>query len=300
MFSIEGSAMSGNLFCFGLGFSALRLARELGAQGWEVSGTCRNADKQRTLEAEGITAHLMNEQETPDASAFAEATHVLVSIPPDDEGDIVARTYGENLAATPNLDWLGYLSTTGVYGDRQGDWVDETTPVDANTPRGARRVMAEQQWLDLFEASGLPVHIFRLAGIYGPGRNQLETIRSGKARRIIKPGQVFSRIHVDDIAQVLEASMMRPDPGQIYNLCDDEAAPPQEVLDFAAELLGLEPPPAVPFDKAELSPMARSFYADNKRVRNDRIKTELGITLHYPTYREGLRALLPTVSSDPV
>lgn len=289
--------MSGNLFCFGLGFSAIRLARELGAQGWEVSGTCRSADKQRDLEAEGIVVHLMNDQEQPDPSAFADATHVLVSIPPGESGDIVARTYGESLAEIRDLEWLGYLSTTGVYGDRQGGWVDENTPVDATTLRGARRVMAEQQWLDLFESTGLPVHIFRLAGIYGPGRNRLEAIRSGKARRIIKPGQVFSRIHVDDITQVLEASMLRPDPGQIYNLCDDEPAPPQEVLDFAAELLGMEPPPAVPFDKADLSPMARSFYADNKRVRNDRIKTALGVTLHYPTYREGLRALLSTVTS---
>lgn len=291
--------MSGSLFCFGLGFSAIRLARELGAQGWNVAGTCRSPDKQRALEAEGVTAHLFNDNQTPDPSVFAHATHVLVSIPPDDSGDIVARTYGESLADQKALEWLGYLSTTGVYGDRAGDWVDEDTPVDANTERGARRVLAEDQWIALCEDRGLPVHIFRLAGIYGPGRNQLETIRAGKARRIIKPGQVFSRIHVDDIAQVLEASMLRPDPGRIYNLCDDEPAPPQDVLAYAAALLGADPPPAISFDEAEMSPMARSFYSDNKRVRNDRIKTELGVTLHHPTYREGLKSLLPTVTPEP-
>lgn len=291
--------MSGTLFCFGLGFTARRLALSLAGSGWDVAGTCRSAEKQAELEAQGLTVHLLNETEQPDPSVFAGATHVLQSIPPDEEGDSVARRYGDSLAALPGLEWFGYLSTTGVYGDHGGDFVDEDTPVNANTDRGARRIMAEGEWRALFETQGLPLHIFRLAGIYGPGRNQLESLRAGRARRIIKPGQVFSRIHVDDIVRILEASIARPDPGRVYNVCDDEAAPPQDVISFAADLLGEAPPPEIPFEAAELSPMALSFYADNKRVHNDRIKRELGVRLAYPTYREGLRALLPTVSSGP-
>lgn len=289
--------MSGTLFCFGLGFTARRLALSLAGSGWDVAGTCRTDEKRAALEAESFTVHLLSDTEELDPSVLADATHVLQSIPPDEEGDSVARRYGDSLAALPGLEWFGYLSTTGVYGDHGGDWVDEETAVDANTDRGARRIMAEEQWQALFETQGLPLHIFRLAGIYGPGRNQLESLRTGRARRIIKPGQVFSRIHVDDIVQILEASIARPDPGRIYNVCDDEAAPPQEVVAFAADLLGEAAPPEIPFEDADLSPMARSFYADNKRVRNDRIKQELGIRLAYPTYRQGLRALLPTVSS---
>lgn len=284
--------MTRSLFCFGLGYSALRLARALGSDGWDVAGTCRSPEKQADLEAQGITAYLMNGDELPDPTAFAAASHVLVSIPPDADGDPVARAFGDALAASDTLRWFGYLSTTGVYGDKGGGWVDENTPADPNTTRGARRVAAEQAWKDLFESQGLPVHIFRLAGIYGPGRNQLESLRAGTAKRIVKPGQVFSRIHVDDIVAVLRASIAQPNPGAVYNVCDDEAAPPQDVVTHAARLLGVEPPPEIPFDEAALSPMARSFYADNKRVRNDRIKTELGLTLAYPTYREGLAALL--------
>ncbi|WP_260349055.1 SDR family oxidoreductase, partial [Alloyangia mangrovi] len=189
----------------------------------------------------------------------------------------------------PALDWVGYLSTTGVYGDHGGDWVDEDTPLTPTTARGKARAEAEAAWQAI---DGLPLHIFRLAGIYGPGRGPFEKVRQGTARRIVKPGQVFSRIHVEDIAQVLEASIRHPRPGAIYNLCDDDPAPPEEVLQHAAELLDLPPPPEVAFDAAEMSPMARSFYAENKRVRNDRIKDELGVTLLYPDYRAGLAALL--------
>ena len=169
----------------------------------------------------------------------------------------------------------------------------KTTPLTPNGPRGRHRVAAERGWCDLMERSGLPVHVFRLAGIYGPGRNALVTVREGRARRVVKPGQVFSRIHRDDIMQVLLASMRTPDPGAVYNLCDDEAAPPQDVIAYACDLLGVAPPPEIDFDSAELTPMARSFYADNKRIHNDRIKKELGVTLRWPTYREGLRALVP-------
>jgi len=191
--------------------------------------------------------------------------------------------------AAPDLDWVGYLSTTGVYGNHDGGWVDEDTPLTPSTKRGQWRKQAEEDWQSI---PGLPLHIFRLAGIYGPGRGPFAKLRNGTARRVIKDNQVFSRIHVDDIAQVLAASIAAPNPGAIYNLCDDDPAPPQDVIAYAAELLNMPIPPAVPFDQADLSPMARSFYGDSKRVRNDRMKSELGITLKYPTYRAALAAML--------
>ena len=195
------------------------------------------------------------------------------------------------------MKWVGYLSTTGVYGDRGGDWVDEESPLEPNTARGQRRLQAERSWLRLHSDFGLPVHLFRLAGIYGPGRNTLLNVRDGSAKRIIKPGQIFSRIHVEDIAGVLAASIAKPNPGRAYNVCDDEPCPPQEVVEFAANLLGLPLPPEIPFEQAELSPMAKSFYAESKRVSNRRIKTELGYKLVYPNYREGLRALKTTLTA---
>jgi nucleoside-diphosphate-sugar epimerase len=192
-------------------------------------------------------------------------------------------------AQASRLDWLGYLSTTGVYGDARGDWVDESAPLTPATERGRRRVNAEASWSAIPD---LPLHIFRLAGIYGPGRGPFAKVRDGTARRIIKPGQVFSRIHVEDIAQVLEASMLNPEAGTVFNLCDDDPAPPQDVIAHAADLLDMEIPPETPFEEADLSPMARSFYSESKRVRNDRIKTDLGVTLKYPDYRAGLAAVL--------
>jgi nucleoside-diphosphate-sugar epimerase len=216
-------------------------------------------------------------------------THVLTSVAPDEAGDPVLDLHGPDLLRLPGLAWAGYLGTTAVYGDRGGAWVDEETPVDPTLARADRRARAEAAWL----ASGLPAHVFRLAGIYGPGRNAFVNLRDGTARRVVKPGQVFSRIHVEDIATVLEASIARPRPGAVYNVCDDEPVPPQEVVAHAAALLGVEPPPEQPYATAELSPMARTFYRDNRRVRNDRLKQELGVRLAYPTYREGLAALLP-------
>ncbi|MEL6265400.1 MAG: NAD-dependent epimerase/dehydratase family protein, partial [Pseudomonadota bacterium] len=183
------------------------------------------------------------------------------------------------------------LSTVGVYGDRQGGWVDEDSPCRPSTARGRARLAAEEAWQALAIRAGFPLHIFRLAGIYGPGRGPFSKVRAGTARRIIKPGQVFSRIHVEDIATVLAASIARPAPGTVYNVCDDEAAPPEDVLEHAAGLLGLPPPPAVAWEEAEMSPMARSFYAESKRCSNARL-AGLGVTLAYPTYREGLAALL--------
>jgi nucleoside-diphosphate-sugar epimerase len=193
------------------------------------------------------------------------------------------------------LAWVGYLSTTGVYGDRQGGWVDETSALQPTGERGRRRVAAERAWLDLHRRRGVPVHVFRLAGIYGPGRSAIDTVLAGEAKRIDKPGQVFGLIHVADIAAVLEASIARPNPGAIYNVCDDDPAPPEAVIAEACRLLGRTLPPLVPFAEAKrtMSEMALSFYADNKRVRNDRIKKELGVVLTYPSYRDGLAALKP-------
>jgi nucleoside-diphosphate-sugar epimerase len=285
-----------HLFCFGLGYSATALARRLIAEGWTVSGTCRSVDRQAALSADGIAAALFDGS-TPLADArsrLAAATHVLSSVPPGADGDPVLRRHFDDLAECGHLRWVGYLSTTGVYGDRGGDWVDEDSPLEPSGERGARRVTAEAWWLDLWWDHQLPVHLFRLAGIYGPGRNALETVRSGRAKRIYKAGQVFSRIHVADIAQTLDRSMARPNPGRAYNVCDDDPAPPDEVIKFACALLGVAPPPVIPYHEAEpeMSAMARSFYRDNKRVRNDRIKKELGVVLEYPDYKTGLRALL--------
>ena len=286
------TAAPGKLFCFGLGYSALALAQTLLAEGWAIAGTVRSAEKQTDLAGSGVTVHLFERGRPLAAAAFDHVTHVLQSIPPDEEGDPVLAMHGAALAHLPQLRWFGYLSTTGVYGDRAGDWVDEHSDLQPTGERGRRRVAAEVGWSRLAHAEGLPLHVFRLAGIYGPGRSALDSLRAGTARRVIKPGQVFSRIHVTDIVQVLRASMARPNPGAVYNVCDDDPAPPWEVIEYAADLLGMPPPPAVPFEQALLSDMARSFYDDNKRVRNERIKQELGVQLMYPSYRAGLQALL--------
>jgi nucleoside-diphosphate-sugar epimerase len=281
--------MTGTLLSLGHGYSASALARRLLPQGWRIIGTTRSADRAAVLRAGGVEPLLWPGDLTP---ALADATHLLSSIAPDEAGDPALAAHGAEIAAAP-LRWVGYLSTTGVYGDHQGGWVDESTPLTPSTQRGVQRVRAEAEW----QALGLPLHIFRIAGIYGPGRGPFEKVRDGTARRIVKPGQVFSRIHVDDIAQVLEASVNRPNPGAIYNLCDDDPAPPEDVIGHAATLLGLPLPPAIAFDQADLSPMARSFYAESKRVRNDRIKSELGVRLIHPDYRAGLAALLRAESA---
>ncbi len=283
------------LFCFGLGYVARALAGALGSRGWAVAGTCRSEEKRRALEADGIDAFIFGGDRPLDdtPAALAGTTHLLASIPPAQGGDAALAHHAGDVAAVETLEWIGYLSTTGVYGNHRGLWVDEETPVQPSGERGARRVDAEIRWLDLWDTYGIPVHVFRLAGIYGPGRSPLDQVRAGAARRIDKPGQVFSRIHVDDIVAVLRASIARPHGGRAYNVCDDKPAPPAEVVAFACDLLGVEAPPLIPFEEAAgLSPVARSFYADNKRVRNDRIKEELGVTLRYPDYESGLRALL--------
>ncbi|MEM7631869.1 MAG: SDR family oxidoreductase [Pseudomonadota bacterium] len=278
--------MTGVLFSFGHGYSAKALTRLLLPDGWRITGTTRSADRAAALAETGVTPVVF-----PGVPVDLDGvTHLLISAGPDAEGDPVLRVMGEEIAARADqFDWVGYLSTTGVYGDHQGGWVDEATPLTPSTRRGQWRRQAEEAWRAV---PALPLHIFRLAGIYGPGRGPFAKVRAGTARRVIKPGQVFSRIHVDDIAQVLAASIARPNPGAAYNVCDDDPAPPQDVIGHAAALLGLPLPPAEPFETAEMTPMARSFYAESKKVRNDRIKSELGVTLRFPSYREGLAALL--------
>ena len=277
-----------HLLCFGFGFSAQALAARLDQKLWKISATSRSAEGIAKIEKQGFHGLLFDGT----LQIASDVTHLLISAPPDDLGDPVLRVFQEQLQSlSGQLKWVGYLSTTGVYGDRGGGWVDEDSPLDPKTMRGQRRLEAEQGWLKLHSDHGLPVHLFRLAGIYGPGRNQLLSALNGSAKRIIKVGQIFSRIHVDDIAGVLVASIAKPHPGRAHNVCDDEPCPPQEVVEFAANLLGLPLPPEIPFEQANLSPMAKSFYADSKRVSNRRVKDELGYKLLYPNYREGLLAL---------
>lgn len=288
--------MQDHLFCFGLGYSAAVLGRDLMARGWRVSGTTRSPKRADELRREGFAVHLFD-RSTPLADARAalgDARHVLISTPPDADGDPVLAMLAQHLAPLArDWQWLGYLSTTGVYGDQGGAWVDETTPLHPTSERARRRVAAERDWQAFAARSGSPLHIFRLPGIYGPGRSAIDALRAGSARRIDRPRQVFSRIHVEDLAQALAASMARPDPGAVYNICDDEPAPQHAVIAHAAELLGMAPPPLEPFEDAAktMSAMAQSFYTESKRVRNGKMKRELDVVLRYPSYREGLAAL---------
>lgn len=279
------------LLCIGLGYTAQALARRLPPDAWRIRGTSRDPQ----LEPEAVHAWAgdvplfpFGREVHPPAALWPGVTHLLVSAPPDRHGDPVLDVAGQRLRTLPDLRWVGYLSTTGVYGDRGGAWVDEDTAAAPIQERSRRRLAAEEAWL----ATGLPVHVFRLAGIYGPGRSVVERLQAGRARRIVAPGQVFSRIHVDDIAAVLAASLAAPAPGTIYNVCDDEPAPAADVVEYAARRLGLPVPPAEPLAEADLSPMARSFYADNRRVANRRIKERLGVELACPTYREGIDAII--------
>lgn len=282
------------LFCFGLGYTGQALAKALIVDGWRVAGTCRDREQVAHLAEHGIEAHVFGgEAPMADAASVLEgATHLLSSVPPGNEADAVLTHHGADIARIAGrLSWTGYLSTTGVYGSRYGGWVDETSERRPGSPRSQRRVEAEDGWLRLGEDSGLAVHLFRLAGIYGPGRSVFDQIEAGTAKRVVRKGQVFSRIHVDDVVRVLRASMARPNAGAAYNICDDEAAPPADVVTHACGLLGVEPPPEVTFEDAGLSAMALTFWNDNKRVRNDRLHDELGVELAYPTYREGLAAI---------
>ena len=282
-----------NLFVFGLGYSATATAAILQTGGWRVSGTVRSAAKAAELATKGLSSILFDDRAAVE-NALQTATHLLVSTPPGDNGDPALSAFGPAVLDVPKLRWIGYLSTIGVYGEHHGEWVDEETPTAAPRGRKSARIEAEHAWAALAKKREAPFDIFRLAGIYGPGRSALDRIRAGDARRIVKPGQVFNRIHVEDIAQTVIIAIRRERRGagsRIYNVADDEPAPPQDVLLYAAELLGAPPPPEIPFEDADLSPMARSFYEDNKRVHNTKIKRELGVLLRHPTYRDGLEAL---------
>jgi len=288
------------LLALGLGFSARALARRWRARGANVLGTTQNLARAREEDGVARLAFGAATELRALEGTLEKTTHVLVSIPPDEAsaaaGDVVLARLADALAAAHHILWLGYLSTTGVYGDRGGDrlggWVDETSARRPGNPRSLRRAAAEDAWLALWRDRGVPVHVFRLSGIYGPGRSAIDQLRAGTAKRIDKPGQIFSRIHVEDIAAVLEASIARPRPGAIYNVADDRPAPAHEVVAHAAKLLGVPAPPLEPYDPEKLSPMAREFYAETRRVKNERIKEELGVVLQYPDYKAGLAAIL--------
>ena len=262
------------LLVFGLGYTARAFVKRLGRD-WGIVSTIRG-----------------EHSPVPPENGFADVTHILISIPPGETGDPVLDGYAAAIAGLRGLQWIGYLSTTGVYGTRDGGWVDEDSELRPTNARSKRRAEVEASWLYLWRHHGVPLHIFRLAGIYGPGRSAFDALRVGTAKRIDAGDQVFSRIHLDDIAGILLASIAQPRPGAIYNVCDDEPAAQEAVIAHAARLLRIEPPPLVPLAEAELSPMARSFYADNKRVSNALIKSELAVSLAYPNYRAGLAAIL--------
>lgn len=292
--NISGTA--NHLFCFGMGFSAKRLARHAFLDGWQAAGTARTPEGLSAIAAAGAQAYPFDRARPVPKQVLSATTHLLVSIPPDDRGDPVIDLHAEDIASITSIVWIGYLSSTGVYGDTGGKPVDETAPLRPTSARAERRAAAERAWIAFGRARSLPVHIFRLASIYGPGRSAIDQVRNGTARRIDKPNHLFSRIHVEDITRVLKASMSQPHPGAIYNVCDDEPAAAADVIFHAAELMGVAPPPLVSFEaaSAEMSPMALSFWRDNRRVVNGRIKDELGVTLRYPDYRKGLKTILGT------
>ncbi len=281
------------LLALGMGYSASALAGRLNGPEWRIIGTARGEDGAHAIEAKGHRAIVFDGEAQAPAlgDALRETTHLLLSAPPGEHGDPLLHLHRDDLEAARDLDWIGYLSTIGVYGNHQGAWVDESTPPTPGSVRSKQRFHAENAWAEFAEAQGLTLQIFRLAGIYGPGRNALARLRAGQERRIDKPDQVFNRIHLADIVTVVEAGIRAGATGGVFNVADDEPAAPQDVIAFAAELLGVEPPPLIPWEEADLSPMARSFYLESKRVRNLRIKDVLGVKLTYPTYREGLRAL---------
>lgn len=280
------------LFCFGLGYTATVLAERLSElPDVAIAGT-RTRPEGIGLPGVKIAAFHGDSRHTDVADLLQGSTHILVSIPPDLEGCPALRVFKDDLAKLKSLEWVGYLSTIGVYGDTKGEWVDEESPVRPASERSLRRWHAERGWRAFGQETGVRTEVFRLPGIYGPGRSVIESLRAGTARRIIKPGQVFNRIHVVDIARALEAAMDQATAFDTYNVVDDEPAPPQDVIVYGADLLGIPPPPEVSYDDARLSPMAASFYAETKRVRNTRLKTALDFELLYPTYRDGLLAIV--------
>ncbi|MCI5060908.1 MAG: SDR family oxidoreductase [Alphaproteobacteria bacterium] len=283
------------LFCFGYGYCAGYLADALRQDAsWTVGGSTRSEDRRKEMLGARIRARIFDiDHPIADPETFFNRlTHVLISIPPGDYGDEAFRLHAQDFVNLPNLEWVGYLSSTTVYGDRGGGSVDEYAEIRPTSKRGSRRAKAETQWMSLFKQHNVPVHIFRLSGIYGPGRSVLDSVRAAMPRRIEKPGHVFNRIHVEDIIQVLKASIEKPDPGSIYNLADDLPTPSHELIAYACELLGMEVPPLIPFEEADLAPITVSFYKDNKHVVNEKVKSELDVKLKYPDYTSGLKRCL--------
>lgn len=287
------------LFVFGFGYCARHYLEGPGATAGRVTGTVTSRDAASALSFGRVEilpfSPAGSDPRIP--GRLAESDALLVSVPPGERGDPALNAFREALLRSPGLRRIVYLSTIGVYGDHGGRWIDESAGCHPSGPRTLARLEAENGWRALGEESGKAVHVLRLAGIYGPGRNALEDLRNGTARRIVKPGQIFNRIHVSDIARAIAACFAHPGPGGVWNVADDEPAPPQDVVAYAAGLLGIPPPPEIPFGSADLSPMARSFYADSKRCSNRALKEVLGVTLAYPTYREGLRALVDAPAS---
>ncbi len=287
---LDGLGPEARLVVIGCGYSASAfLALSVAAGLGGAVATTRHAGRFAEIRALGAEPIAFDGSAPVPALAEAirRATHLVVSAPPDGEGDPLLRQHADDIAAAKDLAWIGYYSTIGVYGDHDGGWIDESAPLAATSERGGRRIETEADWLGLGGRIGVPVTVLRLAGIYGPGRNGLKNLAEGTAKRVIKPGQVFNRIHVDDIAAATQLAAVQR-AGGMFNLCDDEPAPPQDVVSYAAGLMGIAPPPEVPFDEAEMTPMARSFYSDNKRVSNRAVKEKLGFTFRYPTYRPAL------------
>jgi nucleoside-diphosphate-sugar epimerase len=283
----------GHLFCFGLGYTAFRLALRLIDKGWKVSGTTRSFENAEKLSLAGIKPFLFDGRSPIEASdkIFSDVTHLIASIPPADIGELPLLHHQKDLCSSHKLTWVTYLSTPAVYGDRKGALVSEANEPKPESKRGHRRLAAENAWLKAIQGTKASIQIMRLSGIYGPGRNVIDQVREGRARIIEKPGQVFNRIHVDDIGTILMASMLRPDQGRVYNVADQEACPSGDVVRFACQLIGVHPPDPILFESAELSDMARSFYSECKRLVTNRLKDELMVDLEYPTYREGLKAI---------
>ncbi len=287
-----------SILFLGAGYTAKEMMRQLqhtpDFKDLVIYGTTRSGRNFENIKKAGGTPILYEGTGPSDAlgPVLRSAPYILVSISPKEQGDLILQHHLQEIKANQNLSWVGYLSTVGVYGNHDGAWVSEDSQANPSSKRSQWRKLAEDQWLDLHQQNGIPAHIFRLPGIYGPGRGPTNKLKKGTARRIEKKGQVFNRAHVEDIANILIASMSQPNPGAIYNVSDDEPAPPQDVLAYAAQCLGLDVPPLIPFEQAEMTQMAKSFYTDNKRISNKRIKEELGVSLKYPTYREGIKACL--------
>lgn len=283
-----------NLVILGYGYSSAAIAREIRPSLATLHVTARAAEKVARLRGTGLEAlAFAGAVLAPElASALAKATHLLISAPPGEGGDPLLNAPGFGALALPALQRVVYLSTVGVYGDHGGDWVDEASPLRPVSLRSRQRVQAETAWQGFAAARAVDLGIFRLSGIYGPGRSAIDNLKAGTARRIVKPGQVFNRIHVADIGAAVAQALRHAGPLGVFNLTDDAPCPPQDVVAHAAALLGMAPPPEIPFDAADLSPMGRSFYGENKRVSNARIKASLGYAFRFPTYREGLAGLM--------